>query len=70
MGDVLILPVVTSLPIPVDRVLDNAKHLETVLVVGYTKDGEEYFASSQSGGPENLWLLERCKKRLLDIIDR
>lgn len=72
MGEVIILNNVTSLDIPADRVLDKAfeqMDLKQVVILGYDKDGEEYFASSIANGTEVLWLLERLKKKLLDIVD-
>lgn len=67
--NVVILPVVTTLDIPIERVLDGAKEaeLKRVVVIGY-KEGEEfYFSSSFSSGPEVVWLLEHAKKRLLEV---
>ena len=62
---------VTSLDIPVERVLRKADeaNLQSVVVIGYDQDGEEYFASSVAGGPEILWALERAKLRLLRVVD-
>ena len=37
-----------------------------VIVMGYDKDGDLYFASSIADGGTVLWLLETCKQRLLD----
>lgn len=70
--NVVFLPVVTRLDIPVERVLDMAKAagLTQVLILGYDADGDEYFASNTADGPDNLWLLERAKKKLLDIVDK
>lgn len=57
----------TRLDIPSDRVLESAKgQLEGVVVIGWDKEGEEYFASSIADGGDVLWLLERCKQELLD----
>ena len=58
---------ITSLDIDPDMVLDEAKGLESVIVIGYTKDGEEYFSSSVADGGEVLWQLERSKLKLLTI---
>ena len=59
---------VTRLDIPTDRVLEAAKgHCsEGVIVIGWDDDGSLYFASSMADGGEVLWLLEMCKKRLLE----
>lgn len=69
MGDVIEANIVTSLPIPVERILAKASDadLEMVVVIGWDKEGEPYFASSVSGGPEVLWLLELTKNRLFKI---
>lgn len=34
-------------PIPVERILDAAKHLEYVLIIGYEPDGKPYVACSE-----------------------
>lgn len=46
MGDVVLMKGLTSLDLPVERVLDGAKHLESVLVLGWSKEGEFWAASS------------------------
>lgn len=70
--NVVTLNMVTRLPIPVDRVLDDAQAagLTQVIVIGVTADGEEYFASSEADGGNVLWQMERAKKRLLAVPDR
>lgn len=51
-----------------DRVLEAAiGGLESVVVIGYTKDGKEYFATSIADGGTANWLLDRCKMNLLDV---
>lgn len=66
--NVVIFSGVTRLKVPPERVLNNApRTLEAVTIVGYDKDGEFYFASSEPGGPEVLWQLEQAKLRLLNI---
>jgi len=44
-------------------------NMDTVIVIGYTKDGDEYFASSKADGGEIIWLLERMKLRLLTVFE-
>lgn len=57
---------VTRLDMEPDRILDAAQgQLEGVVIIGYAKDGDEYFASSYADGGTVLWLLERCKIALL-----
>ncbi len=71
MGDVIPLPIVTRLDVNPERVLESAKDagLEGVVVIGFDKDGNEYFASSYADGGTVLWLLERLKKKLLEVPD-
>lgn len=66
-ADVIDFTGITRLDLPVDRVLDGARDvLEGVVILGYTKDGSEYFASTYADGGDVLWLLERCKTLLLN----
>ena len=68
MGHVVDLPVITRLDSDPDRVLTKALgHCESVVILGYDKQGDEYFASSLADGGEVLWLLERLKKQLLEV---
>jgi len=70
MSNVAPLGNITKLDLPVARVLEGAKEkLESVVILGYTKDGEEYFASTMADGGEALWLLRRCEKALLEVPD-
>ena len=55
----------TKMPIPVERVLDGARDLQEVLVIGWDKDGELYGASSTGEVGELLELIERFKFKLL-----
>lgn len=65
MGEVVTLNTQTTLDIPVSKVLEGAQDLESVVLVGLTKDGEIYFASSGGDGPSINWLLDHAKLRLL-----
>lgn len=61
---------ITKLDLPVERVLDAAKtRVEEggVVVLGWDKDGELYFASSIADGGEVLWLMEKAKQALLNV---
>lgn len=72
MGKVIPLNNVTYLDLPPDRILEQAKgKLKSIVILGYEEGkGEvEYFASSIADGGGVLWLLERCKKQLLEIVD-
>lgn len=62
---------ITSLNGNPDLYLENAKgKLQGVVIMGFDKDGDEYFKSSYAGGPDVLWLMERFKKMLLEVPDR
>lgn len=65
--NVVVLPVVSRLPIPVGRVLGRAQDagLTVAVVVGESEDGSLYFASSEPDGGDILWLLEKAKLALL-----
>ncbi len=65
--NVVIGNVVTLLDVPAERVLLRAREarLESVVILGYDPDGNEYFASSVADGATVVWLMERCKLQLL-----
>lgn len=70
MTNIVNFPGVTCLDMPADQVLENAiGKLERVVVIGYTPDGDEYFASSIADGGEVVWLIERMKLQLLRVVD-
>lgn len=71
MSDKVVYPnFVTTLDLPPDRILQAAVgKLENVIVVGYDKERNEYFASNVADGGTTLWLLERSKKALLEMAD-
>lgn len=72
MGDVVYnTGIISKLDLPVQRILETAlaEGLDTVVICGYTKDGDEYFASSVADGGTTLWLLERMKLMLLREAD-
>lgn len=68
MGKVIPLGNITTLDIPVDTVLEQAKeNMASVLLIGFDNDGELYFASTMADGGEVMWLIEMAKKRLLEV---
>ncbi len=70
MGDVIVMDGWTKLDIPANRVLEGAiDELDTAIVVGYDKDGNEYFATSIASIGDMLLILERAQKALLDYND-
>lgn len=70
MGEVVKFPGITKLDLDPDLVLRDALgKLDQVVIIGFNKDGSEFFASSQADGGEVLWHLERAKHRLMRIVD-
>jgi hypothetical protein len=68
--NVVDLPVITRLDLDPDRILKQAiGELERVVVIGYDKAGDEYFASSIADGATVVWLMERAKLKLLRVVD-
>ena len=66
--NVIPLGMVTRLDLPPDQVLLGAKgNLDGLVLIGYDKDGELYFASTYADGGDVLWLLEKCKQALLEV---
>ncbi len=70
MGKVVPFNGITKLDLPADTILKgNFGKLESVVIMGYDKDGNEVFASSFADGSEVLWLAERIKCKLMEIVD-
>jgi hypothetical protein len=72
MGEVVILQNVTSLDLPPERLLNAAIEAgpSKVLIIGVKEDGSEYFASSVADGGDVLWMLERAKLKLLQVVEK
>ena len=69
-NNVVTLPVTTTLDLDPDRVLEEAKgKLEHCVIIGYTKDGGEYFASSIADAGTVAWLMDKAKLKLMNICD-
>jgi hypothetical protein len=70
MSKVIPFTGITKLDLDPDTILENNKgKLEGVVIMGWDKNGKEYFASSYADGGTVLWLVERMKKALLEIAD-
>jgi hypothetical protein len=66
-AEVFIFDGITKLDIPADRVLEQSVgKLQGVIVIGFDHEGEFYAVSSYADGGNAIWLLEVCKKRILD----
>lgn len=67
---VVLFPGITKLDLPPDRLLERAiGELDEVIIIGYDKDGDFYFASSKASGPEALWTLAMAQKKILEVFD-
>lgn len=68
-AEIILFSGITTLDLPADRLLEAAlkQNLDKVVILGYLPDGEEYFASSIADGGSVLWLMEKLKKRLLEV---
>lgn len=69
MAEIHVFDGITGHDLEPDRIIDNLPEMESVIVLGYTKDEEEYFASSIADGGDVLWLLKRLEKQLLEVSD-
>jgi hypothetical protein len=69
VGDIIEFPDGTVGDIPIEGVLDGAKLLQMVVIMGYDKDGNEYFASSCGDLKELNWIADRYKHFLQGIAD-
>lgn len=59
---------VTKHDLPPDRLLDSALgRLDNLVIMGWDKEGELYFASSMADGGNVLWLMRLCERKLLEI---
>ncbi len=67
MGKIVPIGCVTKLDLDPDLILENNKGVfEGFVIMGYDKDGVERFASTYADGGTVLWLMERCKKLLIE----
>ena len=71
MSNVFPIGCITRLDLPAEQVLEAAKEqgLAGVVLLGYREDGEQYFASTYADGGAVLWLLEMCRKQLLEMAE-
>jgi hypothetical protein len=57
----------TRLDIDPDKVLMGAVgHLGSVVVIGWDKDDQLFFAASNGYNPDTLWLIECARRALID----
>lgn len=60
----------SSTDVPVPKVLRWATEAlcSEVIVIGYDKNGDFYFASSKANGPDVLWLLKLAERKLMRAV--
>jgi hypothetical protein len=71
-SNVVELDCITKLDLPPEKILRKAldKDLMSVVIVGYTQDGDEYFASSVADGAQAMYHLQRGIWSLNKITDQ
>lgn len=70
-SNIIPFPGITSLNIPPERVLSAALEadLDGAVVIGWTKDGKFYAASSYADGADVMFLCEMVKQRLIRTME-
>lgn len=65
--NVTVLPVLTTLDVPTERILNAALEVDLAccFIVGVNQDGQLYFASSMADGGSVLWYMEKAKQLLM-----
>lgn len=73
MSDEKVVPFtgISRIDQPADKILEQAlaHGLENVVIVGYDKDGDEFFLSSYADGANVLWHFERAKYKLMQLTE-
>ena len=71
MGDVVQIPVGHCGPIEPAKIVETAttEEFESVMVVGWTKDGNLYVGMSDASIPNALFLMEHVKQELMSDDD-
>lgn len=70
MADITKFTGISRLDLDPDQVLQAAiGEMDEVIICGFDKDGNQYFASSVADGGQALWHLERAKWALMKKVD-
>lgn len=71
MGEVVQGPFITSLRTNPDRSIQAASEweLQAVVIIGFDKDGQFFFSSSEPDSGNILYLLEKAKHELMKMED-
>lgn len=72
MGTVVRFTGITTLPVPIQRIVDDipVDELDRIIVIGVRKDGPMFYAFSESDGGCLVWDMERCKHDLMKTADK
>ena len=68
--NVIYADILTKLDLPPERVIQNlppSDQWDEIVVIGFLKDGTQYFAANKADGGAVLWLLEMAKRDLLNV---
>lgn len=70
-SNIAILPVTTRHDLPVARIIQGLDPalLDSLVCVGWDKNGELYFASTTADGGNVMWLFELAKRELMKCAD-
>jgi hypothetical protein len=70
LSNVIKAPIISRIDTDADSVLrDTIGKLDEVIIVGYDKNGNEFYASNVADGTNALWHLQRATYNLLGVVD-
>jgi ABC-type branched-subunit amino acid transport system substrate-binding protein len=69
MGQVIKFHGISRLDLDPNDIIEQIRDLKLdgIVILGYTQDNREFFATSYADGGTVLWLMEQCKRDLLDV---
>ena len=75
-AEIILFNGLTKLDLDPDVILENLKgKLDGFVILGYEKGADEkcvateFFSSTYADGGTVLWLMERCKRRLMEVVE-
>lgn len=71
LGNVVSAPIISRVDCSADDTVREALgKLDAVVIVGYDREGNEYYASNVADGANALWHLQRGIHNLMTIVDK
>lgn len=71
LGNVVHAPIISRVDCSADDTVRKALgELDSVVIVGYDRKGNEYYASNVADGANALWHLQRGVHNLMTIVDK